>query len=100
MKSFTDRTIAVSYYRVLALTFGVSGLACALVGAYLYLTGHSAVAHALHALTVPLIGAGAVMRIRSWFGVVCEQWTEAYAMGVEVGREAERESPVRSVLRD
>ena len=93
LHTFNDRAVTFSIYRVLAVVFGGAGLACALTAAAFYLAGRDHLAGALGVVVVPLIGAGAVMRIRAFFCTLHERWTCAFEMGRQLGHQQGVESP-------
>lgn len=78
-------SLSWSWWKVLALACGITGTAVVIFGAIIG-------AAPIGLLGIPLVMAGAVFRIRSFFAAWCEKWTGAFEMGIVIGREQERES--------
>jgi hypothetical protein len=88
----SDKRFSISWsiWKVLALVCGLAGTAVVIYGAVIDRAS-------IGLLGIPLVAAGAVLRIRSFFAAWCEKRTGAFDMGIVVGREQERETSVRSL---
>lgn len=94
MNMFNDKAVTLSYYRCLAAGFGTLGVLMAITGAVFHLLGHGRLGDAATILTVPLVGATAVLRVRAFFATLHNRWMAAFEAGRIVGQEQEREAAV------